>query len=61
MYADSANDNKLNFSLLESYVGSLDPNARNSSGRSIYIDNLVNDSSQYINVFSNVNCKSTEY
>lgn len=61
VYSDPANDDKLNFSVLESFVGSLDPLARNSAGKSIYIDTVINDQSQYINLFSNVTTKSSKY
>ena len=54
-YADSANSNKVNYQLLESFVGSLDKQAKASDGSSMFIDMIVNSSSRYINVFSNVN------
>ena len=55
-YRDSANENLVNFKMLESFVGSLDKSAKDPvTQRSIYIENIVNTTSQYINVFSNFN------
>lgn len=54
-YADAANSGQVAFRLLESFVGSLDKNAKSSStGASMYIDKIVNSTSKYINVFTNV-------
>lgn len=54
-FQDTANNNTLNFQILESFVGSLDKNAKNQiSHKTEFIDNIVNSSSQYINVFTNI-------
>lgn len=54
-YADDANSGKVNYEILESHVGSLDKTAKSTvDNSSIFIDNIVNNSSKYINVFSNV-------
>lgn len=46
---------KINFELLESFVGSFDKNARDTiTNSSIYIDDVVNSSSQFIRLFSNI-------
>jgi hypothetical protein len=56
---DPANDNKITFVPVESFIGSLDPNAKNNSNSDIiFIDDVVNNSSNFINVFSNANIKS---
>jgi len=55
LFCDTANDNKINFSVVESYVGSLDRSAIDPSSKSsIYIDSIINANSKYINFFSNV-------
>lgn len=52
-YLDSANGRKINFQVLESFVGSLDRDAKaDASGTSAFIDKVVNTSSKYIRVFS---------
>lgn len=52
-YTDSSNSNAVNFQLLESFVGSLDRSATSQiNNSSIFIDNIVNANSNYINVFS---------
>ena len=57
-FRDTDNNDKINFSLVENFVGSLDPSARDPiTQSSIFIDNVVNSSSQFINVFSNVSQK----
>jgi len=57
--ADKANDNKVCFSPVESFVGSLDRLSRDpQSGASDYIANVVNSSSKYVNVFANVRTDS---
>ena len=56
MYANPNNDNRIAFEVLESYVGSLDPDAVDDvTGASIYIGHKINTTSPYINFFSNVN------
>ena len=55
MYANPNNDNRIAFDVLESYVGSLNPNAVDDvTGASIYIGNKINTASKYINFFSNI-------
>ena len=55
-YTDASNSNKVNFEILETFVGSLDKSARSPvDNSSVFIDNIVNNNSQYINLFSNVN------
>lgn len=61
LYKDSANDDRISFSPIESFVGSLDRNAKDQdSGNNIFIDDVVNNSSNYINVFSNANIKQSK-
>lgn len=60
-FVDNANNKKLNFSVLESFVGSLDKTARSTSDNaSIFIDNVVNNNSSYIRCFSNANIKTVQ-
>ena len=55
MYANPNNDNRVAFDVVESFVGSLNPNAKDSvTGASIYIGDKINTGSMYINFFSNV-------
>lgn len=54
-FADDSNDKKINYQVIESFVGSLDKRAKDEKGASLFIDDIVNNSSQYINVFSNAN------
>ena len=54
VYRDYANNNKISFTPLESFIGSLDKTAVDSSGKSIFIDKIINSQSQYIKFFSNV-------
>lgn len=61
VFADESNDNRINFAVAESFVGSLDQKAVDSSGKSIFIDNVINDSSDFIRLFSNVNTQSAHY
>jgi len=54
-FADSSNSGKVNVEVLESFVGSLNKNAKSPIDKSTrFIDTLVNNNSQYINLFSNV-------
>jgi hypothetical protein len=56
---DPANENKITFVPVESFIGSLDRNAKNeSNGDIIFIDDVVNNNSNFINVFSNANIKN---
>lgn len=52
---DPAVSTKIAFQLQEAFVGSLDRNAKGSSGQSIFIDTVVNTQSQLIRLFSNIN------
>lgn len=50
--------NKIQLVPVESFVGSLDYYGKDlNNGASNFIDNLVNNNSKYINVFSNIDCK----
>lgn len=51
---DKSDDGKLTFKLVESFSGSLDRTERDTNGSSLYISDIVNAQSRYINVFSNV-------
>ena len=42
VYRDYANNNKISFTPLESFIGSLDKTAVDSSGKSIFIDKVIN-------------------
>lgn len=53
-YRNYANSNKISFMPLEAFIGSLDKAATDSSGKSVFIDSIVNSQSQYIKFFSNV-------
>ena len=54
-YKDTANNDKIGFTLLESFTGSLDRNAEDPiTHANQYIGNIINDNSLYINFFSNV-------
>lgn len=56
LYKDAADNNKISFMPVESFVGSLDRFARDeTTGNAIFIDDVVNNNSTYINVFSNAN------
>ena len=56
MFKDSSSNETINFQVVESFVGSLNPKDKdNYTKRSLFIDNIVNTYSSYINVFSNVN------
>ena len=60
-FADTSNNGKLNFRLLESFIGSFNRNAKDTStGASLFIDDVVNSSSQFIRLFSNVDQKAEE-
>lgn len=60
-FKDTSNNNKLNFQLLESFVGSFDQNARDPVTKaSTFIDDVINSQSQYINFFSNIDQKKFE-
>lgn len=53
-FLDASAGNKISFQTVEAFVGSLDRNAKNpNTGATTFIDTLVNEQSNYINVFSN--------
>lgn len=57
-FKDVDNNSKINFELVESFVGSLDPAARDPITKAnIFIDDVVNASSQFIKVFSHIDKK----
>ena len=54
-FKDTSNNGKVNFMLLESFIGSFDQNARDLiTNADMFIDNVVNSSSQFIRLFSNI-------
>lgn len=57
----SPSTNRIQLIPVESFVGSLNKNASDlNSKTNNFIDNIVNDTSQYINVFSNVEFSQSE-
>ena len=50
----STEDGKIDFTPVETWVGSLDPNGRDEKGRTTYIDTIINNNSEYIYCFSNL-------
>jgi hypothetical protein len=53
-YIDPSEGNKVNFEPIEAYVGSLDREAKDpATGASIFIDNIVNNQSDVVNIYSN--------
>ena len=50
----STEDGKIEFTPVETFVGSLDPEARNEKGVTTFIDTIVNNNSEYIYCFSNL-------
>ncbi len=55
VYVDANQSSKVSYQVVESFVGSLDPNAINpSTHASTFIDRIVNTRSEYIKCFSNV-------
>lgn len=58
-FIDNANNRKINFQVLESFVGSLDSSEKaDASGTSVFIDNVVNSNSKYVRVFSSASQKA---
>lgn len=52
-YTDVTNGNRINFELVESFVGEIDSNATDpTTGATTFIDAIVNNSSEYIRCFS---------
>lgn len=53
-YLDASEGNKISFQTVEAFVGSLDRDAKNpSTGATTFIDTIVNEQSQYVNIFTN--------
>ena len=50
----STEDGKLEFTPVETFIGSLDPDGKDEKGRTTFIDKIVNDNSEYIYCFSNL-------
>ena len=50
----STEDGKVDFTPVETWVGSLDPNGRNEKGLTTFIDTIINNNSEYIYCFSNL-------
>ena len=50
----STEDGKIDFEPVETFVGSLDPESRNEKGVATFIDKIVNNNSEYIYCFSNL-------
>ena len=50
----STEDGKIDFTPVETWVGSLDPNGRNEKGLTTFIDTIINNNSEYIYCFSNL-------
>lgn len=50
----STEDGKIDFTPVETWVGSLDPDGRDEKGLTTYIDTIVNNGSKYIYCFSNL-------
>lgn len=54
LFRDSSNDNKISMMPVEAFVGSLDRNAKDdTTGDRLFLDDIVNTGSDYINLFSN--------
>lgn len=55
MFKDSSANETINFQPVEAFIGSINPKDRDpATKRSIFIDNVVNSKSEYVNVFSNI-------
>jgi hypothetical protein len=53
-YLDASEGNKISFQTVEAFVGSLDRDAKNpNTGATTFIDTIVNEQSQYVNIFTN--------
>ena len=54
MVSNPSNDSKIDFNPVEAFVGSLDRKAKDEiTGRKIFIDDIVNEQSEFIRLFSN--------
>ena len=51
----STEDGKIDFEAVETWIGSLDPNGRDEKGRTTFLDTIINNNSEYIYCFSNLN------
>jgi hypothetical protein len=64
-YLDASEGNKISFQTVESFVGSLDRDAKNpNTGATTFIDTIVNEQSEYVNIFTNcfpTDAMKTEY
>lgn len=58
---DPADSQKILFQVQESFVGSLDKNAKAQNGSTLFIDNVVNEESKLIRVFSNISKVKANY
>lgn len=60
-YLDASEGNKVSVTPVESFIGTLDRNAKNpNTNVSLFIDNIVNTQSQYIYFFSNCFVNATQ-
>ena len=50
----STEDGKIDFTPVETWVGSLDPLGKDEKGRTTFIDTIINNNSEYIYCFSNL-------
>lgn len=51
----SPEDGKIDFDVAETWIGSLDPMSRDEKDRTTFIDTIINNNSEYIYCFSNLN------
>lgn len=57
---DPASPQRIQFQLQESFIGSLDRQAKNQFGQTMFIDNVVNSQSNLIRCFSNIEKLKTQ-
>lgn len=58
-FLDASEGNRISFQTVESFVGELDRDAKNpNTGATTFIDTLVNEQSEYVNIFTN--CMPTD-
>ena len=55
MQNDPNQNNKITFTIAESFVGSLDVNSKNESGATNYIGNIINSNSKYVEFYATLN------
>ena len=61
MVSDPSNDKKINFNPVEAFVGSLDKKAVDEiTGKKLFIDDIINEQSEFINFFSNFDFSTYE-